>query len=484
MKTPELKSILLRFDEKELKALQKYLSAFNGAFGEEHQTKLSRLLSLLIEEDKNEEEIIDSLALNQKAFEKLKYRLRDKAFDSLTLEVNTNRSGHLPESIKSFIDAKQDYIKARLALRKGLEKEAWQFINKGIRKAKKQEIYADLLELLYLKQRYVNLRMGKAAFDKTEKEITFYEGCREAYNRAARYAELLHQKVGFNNNKEEHKAFLEGCIKEMKRDLKKTSSVFVHQKLLLFQMQYYEEQKDFKNCLKTALKNVALLSDKKLGINPQQLGVAYINSIRYQLILQQYKAAAISVQHGEGLLKSGTYAHGILQEHAFYMHYYQGQYDKASTIIVELIETASDWPYQKEKWQYLYACMLFQQKEYKAANKLLNLQYPLLEKDKEGWGAYLQLLRIQTQIERQQFDAADRNSKQLLYSLQKRQPKARLKASLSLLQKLQKNGYSFSAIHTEKEYERLASNQGWHRKENLEAEVLRFDEWLSNKKGS
>jgi hypothetical protein len=483
MKTDTLFNLINKFDDKEKKALHNYLAAFNGTFGEHHQTKLSRLFELLTEGVTDNTDIENELEVTGDAFRKLKDRLKDKAFNSLLLDVNIKRSNAFPTSFKSFIDAKQDYIKARLALSKGLDNEAWQFINKGILKAKKFEVYADLLELLYLKQRFVNLRKGKAAFDKVETEIEHFEICRTAYNKAARFAELLHQKVGFNNSKQENSRFLKSCITELKKDYKATNSPFVNQKLLLFNMQYYEEQDNFKKCAETAYATADFLKTNKRLSNNTQIGAAYLNAARYHIILQEYNKALQCTELCVSYFTANSYAHSYTQELIFHTYFYQENFTSALNTINHLLknEHFKDWSYQTEKWQYLLACTYFKLEDYKAANKILAKQFPELEKDMEGWATYLIILRIMTQIERKQFDLADASIDQLQYFLKSKQPKARLKAIALVLNNLKNEGYNFSKIKLDKQLMRLSSNKGWHTKQNMEAEIVWFDVWVNKK---
>lgn len=476
-----IKKILSAFDEKELKALQNYLAAFNGTFGENHQTKLSLLLKTLTTSDSNDKDIQHSLNVSGDSFRKLLDRLRDKAFDSLLLDININRKGVLTNDFKAFVDAKNDYTKARLCIKKGLDKEAYRFINKGILKAKKFEIYTDLLELLYLKQRFVNLRQGKAAFEKVEKEIEHYEVCRAAYNRAARFNELLHQRVGFNNSKQENQAFLSKCISTMKKDFSKTKSPFIKQKILTFQMQYFEENNDFKNCLKTALTTIDFLTKNKILSSNNQIGAAYLNASRYHIILNEYAKAKKCTDNCINYFNEKSYAYAYTKELNFYIAFYQSDYNAAYKEVKSLLKDYKDWDYQKEKWNYLLSASYFKLNDYKNTNKILNKEYPNLDKDKEGWGVYLIILKIMTEIELQQFDLADTSIDHLQYYLKSKQPKARIKAIKNYLIALRKEGYEFKKLSTDKNLEKLSSNTSWYTKQNMEAELVWFDDWVREK---
>jgi hypothetical protein len=480
MNTNSLKEIISSFDEKELKALQKYLEAFNGTFGEHHVTKLSHLLLLICDKEKTDTEIETELGVKGDAFRKLKDRLKDKAFDTLLLDVNVKRVGAFPDTFKSFIDAKQDYVKARIALSKGLENEAWKFINKGIRKSKEYEVYSDLLELLYLKQRFVNLRQGKSAFDKVEKEIAFYEKCRMAYNRSARFSELLHQRVGFNNSKQENQKFLEDCIKEMKSDYKLTNSPFVKQKILLFEMQYFEEQDKFSKCLKVSYDSIVFLKENKKFSAKNEIGAAYLNAARYHIILKEYDKASICADFCKNHFTENTYAYSYSLELSFYIKFYQKQYESGLVILNDLLTNPhyNQWEYQSEKWNYLQSCTYFQLGEYKRVNKIITKQYPELEKDNDGWGVYLKIMRVMCLIERKQYDMADASIDQLQYFLKKKQPKARIKTIEKLLVQLKNTGYNFKEVKEDKSLKKLSSDKGWYQKQNMEAELVWFDDWI------
>ncbi|MBC8464272.1 MAG: hypothetical protein H8D62_01190 [Bacteroidetes bacterium] len=213
----------------------------------------------------------------------------------------------------------------------------------------------------------------------------------------------------------------------------------------------------------------------------QQLGATCLNAARYQIILCKYTDGYKSLETCFQSFSPHTYAHSYTLELAFYLDYYQERFRQSFEVMKNLLNNlqyeGSD--YQREKWQYLQACSCFKLGDYKSANRMLAKQYPELERDKDGWAAYLQVLRIMTHVERKQFDLADSAIEQLHYFLKKKQPKARLKAIAEVLLTLKNSGYHFKELKEDKQLTRLSSNKGWHVKQNLEPEMVCFDEWVN-----
>jgi hypothetical protein len=108
---------------------------------------------------------------NKAAFQLLYYHFRNKVLESLMLEVNTNRPDYTSPIGKADIECNKMLMKARLCFSKGQSHLAISLLNTLISKGRENEIYAVIIEGLYIKKRAVNLRYGSKNSIKLQHQI-------------------------------------------------------------------------------------------------------------------------------------------------------------------------------------------------------------------------------------------------------------------------------------------------------------------------
>src|ERR1035438_95865 len=177
--TISIKSLIKGLSNEEINSVRKYLNCFDESFGNT-KTKTANLFDLLIsDENLSQQEIVNLLYTNnlsaEDAFDKLCKRLSEKIHECLLLDVNIERKDVYPDYVKASIDVRKKTMQANVIIGRGLFQDVNDFFDKIILKAKKFELYSELVEVLYLKQRYNGLRNGKVEFEKLSEDIRLSE---------------------------------------------------------------------------------------------------------------------------------------------------------------------------------------------------------------------------------------------------------------------------------------------------------------------
>ena len=174
-----LKSINNLFNtlsDNEKRILFQYLTSFTT--GAIPVPKSVLLLNLMEEGVLNEDRLCEELLIKQDALRKLAERLLNKMLETLTLELNVNRPGEYTQQGKANILVRKYILRARLLPKKGLYEIAQDVLKKAIKTAKKFELFAPLIEALYLYYQIQVMLNGDKQSYKIKLEIEKYEHLR------------------------------------------------------------------------------------------------------------------------------------------------------------------------------------------------------------------------------------------------------------------------------------------------------------------
>ncbi|TND08394.1 MAG: hypothetical protein FD123_2190 [Bacteroidetes bacterium] len=465
-----------------------FLTSFDSR-GERFNSKSVKLLDLLCSSHGNiSDHEVEFYVYGKRAtmaFSRLLIRFRDKLVESLLLDVNVKREGAYSEQFRYLFEVRKKICCAQIFVGRGLYEIALFLYDTAAETSGKYEFYEELLQVLRLKMQLAALTQGKEEFQRIMREYRKYEACQAAAFAAYCDYNLLVGETVFKGRQEDHGRFLLQSISRMRRDYQETGSANVAFYLYYLEAQHFQELHFFRHARKSLMKLAALVEKFPAVHVPYRLGNVLINLADNDLFLHQFDRAVETCSRARPLLKTGSYNEFQCMETEFYGHYYSGRYDHARMLLLELLESDNEKnaSFRHGKRQYLLACTLFMQGEYKEVHELL-AEHNEIERDREGWNVGIRILSIMNDLERALNDSAGKkieNARKHLRKLEQ-QEKLRRREQLiyEVLRELDNRSYDFKAVHQSLagHFEALRSNDGENCWQVRSPEMIIFHEWF------
>jgi len=490
----ELKRTANCLSPDELNMLRKHLLAYQNTYGNP-DTKSLKLLEILLANE-NPEETAKKLS----AFKDLKnlcYRLQSKITDVLLMDVNIHREGIYDARDKTWADINKKHIKSRILLGRGLQQEAVGLYHHIIKKARQYEWYDILVEVLYKKLLFLNLRISNLSSEKLREEIARAEEARKGVY----ISNLLYEELGlyeefkgtskFKTLYPEYQGKLKNAIAEIEKFYQQTNSVSIA--YYLNNLKIEREQLD-ENYEEAAIycRYVVEIAMNSAVCTKHQLGLAYLNLAQNYLFMGDLAACIAHAREASGYFKKGSFNYSLSQEVEFYGYFYGSQLEEAEKIMASLYAATRHEvsPYKLSKRTYLFACVYFLKGEYKTSYTLLQ-HTKEIDKDKEGWNIGIRLLAIMNQVEMENFDEAHNfivNLRQYIDALKKtRVVKKRDLLIVKVLLQLDKESFQTEKVLQKKQEELhlLDSSDADYKWRVCSSEPIKFHKWIkaiANKK--
>lgn len=492
-KLKHLKQILDTLDKRELRVLNDYLTGFDSR-GKGYKPKTLILFQLFqkYEDIEDVHRLFKKKMPSEDAMRMTIFRLKEKVGESLLLDINISHEESYDELSRVRVDVAKKKLVALIYATRGLRAETLDIYNKVIELGKKYELYNDLLEALYLKQRAIGLTQGKKEFEKLDKDIEYYEVCRTAFQRAGKIYHEIILNYGFkglsSNSDPAYEQELESKLAQLKADYKATKSGQVGYYYNLLMIEYNQVKRNIANASKYCQRLVETVQDNPSVYHRRRLGIAYLNYCQNELFNFAFDSSLEKAHEAKPCFKENSPNHSLAMELEFYAQFYNGKMDEAQQVITQLLnnEKTGQSDFRYAKWSYLLACVNFINGNYSKA--LLNLQDAhKMDKDKEGWNIGIRTLTILYAIENKQFDYADSlivNLRQFIKEALKDQAvRERDKTILDILLQLRKTAYNFTETAESKQtaLNSLSSNTPELAWQVQSPELVVFHQWFASK---
>ena len=418
---------------------------------------------------------------NKAAFQLLCYHLRNKVLESLILEVNTNRPGYTSAIGKADIECNKMLMQARLCFSKGQSQLAINLLNTIISKGKKHEIYAVIIESLYIKKAALNLRYGSKNSIQLQHQIEQYENYRDAGHQTMELQNQLQNLTAFSNTiSKEHLAF-EKKIANTEQKYKQYLTPKLEYHFLRIKMNYYQSIMHFKTSNIYCKQMQKFINTHKHMYRKITEGTILLNQVHNYTFMGNFKKALTNSESAIPFFNKGSFNYYTLQKTTFYALYYQAKYTEAYTLaeINKTLPQAQKTDFQQAQWNYWLAVCLFNKQEYKQAQILLN-EIQELKKDTEGWNFSIRVLNIACSVELEKWNLGDSQIDALRNFYYRKQGQgARTNAILKILLALG-DSYNFNEVFEKhkKELEKLKTAKGWYKWEIQTPELFLFHQWF------
>jgi len=476
-------------------ALRNYLQCFESR-KKGHKPQSVILLDLIEKYSDNEKvlSLLKKKVATEDARRMIIKRLREKMLSSLLLDINLDRDDVYDEFGQAFAKVATGRVQATLLVGRGQRSLGFHVLDRTIQLAKKFELYADLVELLRVKKRFVknfdknysdNLRVGN--------EIQNYEACRDAVHLAREYHAEIAAKYGFkglSRSKPEQAQvdFLKIRIDELNTLFDETSSASVGHYLYYLLVEYNQMQGRLKEA-EEHLNSWANMTENNPAIKKRtSLLEVYGNIATNQLWMYNYKEATVSFQKTLSFVRQRSRNHIAVVEFLYYAQFYSLRFNIAATSVQSVLEDAKMelTDFRKALFNYMLACVAFAQGELKKVPRYLMNSHDL-DKDKKGWNISSRVLAILHGIEQENFDYVDSlivNHRQFFRDgLKDAKVRQRDRLILEVLLELRKQSYNLQEVQESKQsvLTDLAKNDadtGWMPQT---PELICFHTWFDDK---
>jgi hypothetical protein len=485
-----LQLLIKGLSNEEISSVKKYLNCFDDVFGNTI-TKTANLFDLLIsEENYSLEEIIKEIypySPNVEAFDKLSKRLMEKIHECLLLDINIDRKDAYPDYVKAIINVRKKIMQSEILLGRGLTNDIDSLYDKIILKAQKFELYSELVEVLYLKQHYVGIRNGKDEYNKISDAIQLAEKCRNGVYRACSlyYDQLITSDFSASNQSDIEQ--LQESINDLKNLYSQTKSATIGYYYFLMEFELLKSKGQYMEAKAACLNLVDLIQDNPAIYQKRRLGSAFVRLSTNELYTYDFKDSALHARIAQDYFNKNTINYGIAKETEFYSHFYQGDLEKAHSLINALLkDTGSDSEFLFSKRSFLAANVSFLMKDKKSTNQFL-MDTKEINKDKEGWNIGIRILSIISQIEAGVNDPAEAQvesmRKHIERTMKQKEVRGRDIIILRILNELVNQSFDFKAVWKSRKhlFDQLASQEANHKWQIKGHELIVFHEWFKAK---
>ncbi|MEQ8624017.1 MAG: hypothetical protein RJQ00_04155 [Vicingaceae bacterium] len=371
------------------------------------------------------------------SFNKVAKKAVDYILELLVSENLMAKKYSIRDSFREQLLIKRELLKVLNLSFRGHDETVKRLLKPIVIRASKFELYNELLEALYILQEF-SLTDDPTKFDKLSREIKFYEDCRTKLFKA----KMLYRQYG---NLSISKASLESvslynskAIRDLNSDFKSTKSANIkcYYYLLKLEMSYREQ--DFVKEFKVAKELLDLLKSSPAVYSKGRISLIYTNLTNTADASCQFKLSNTLARNSiywssfEVNLNQIYSYRGLIKSLIFL-----NKNHEAINQIDKLIKNKfiDQYPYFNTYFKYLKAVSSFLLLDFNLSNKTLhNLKE--LEKDKEGWNIWIQVLRIQVYLEMQRFSESEYLIENLRKYLERNREKYQIKERLFLISKL------------------------------------------------
>ncbi len=491
-----LHKLLHSLDPQQVKVLKKYLISFSTR---DPNTKSWELAEIML---KNKDKIPTISACSIKLYnsipdgriERLKNRLYTKVLDSLLIDINTNRDIYLDEVHPIQIRLRKKMILYELLRFTPLrESVGMEMIQDIISTSRQYEFYPMLLDAMYIRKWTYGLRKGTDFLEKTNKEIAFYEKCKQYAQRAQDLNSQLSQISVFNSKADKLKLeqFLSNSIEELRLYFLETGVKSVGFFLKTFEMTYLQLNKQIKEAKDIAVSMISYMKENRTVGRKGRFGIWYDYIAEFEMELGNFDSAIEHLYKARKYFEGSAINLAINKKLEVDVYFIRGDYQRAKELATELSGTDSKvtGDFRRDMMLYYKACCHFMLEEFRDCARLLNQKFEIT-RDKLGWEVNIRFMRIMTMIEVNRPDEALAMVETVGKHIERYQQTADLnerdRLLLKLFRELAREGFAFETP-SEKVFHyllQLREADKPHSWELLTPELVPIHNWVIKKYGT
>lgn len=481
-----IRDLVKSLSEGEVRIMEKFLVSFDDVKNPESLKMLKLFRELRNSEESDEESLRNIVSPDYKpdSFSKLLLRLKDKIYDTLILDANILRKDAYSDLGQKKIQVRKLMIVAGIVHGKGKLALAMELYEKIIVTCKEFELYTELCESLRSVQYFKGLSEGLEVYQNISDQVSFYENCRNVYNKAKDYYYQLVSRIDFSGSPDTEKEQLEKNIEELEKGLLETNSSNVEYLLLYLKIHHAQLTENYEQALILNKYVVKLLQENKSLYMKRKLASAKLELAHNYCITGSFDEAIQNASEAISFFKSTSFNAMAAKELLFLCHFYNGDFGSSEMILEDLLTNkfhTSVSEFINSKRIFYKANLAFFKKNFLLTHNLLN-ECREIENDKEGWNFGIRFLSIINDIERNLYDQADSKIESLrkFISRSKNPVSERFTLAYKLLYQLSKNSFDFAKTYKQNQaiVEDLQHTHVWKIRT---AELFPIEEWFETR---
>jgi tetratricopeptide (TPR) repeat protein len=346
------------------------------------------------------------------AVAKLKSRLFQYILEILSSDKMLSKEQLFDPADKQIIRIRKKMLQYRVIYRKKNKTDITvlsHLLSEIIKEAKEHEQYDILTEALYFKKNMLLIRKGFSEVKQIEKQIELYTYAYKAVLKANDYYfELItNQDLLKQRKPDEIKGLLKEAIIEIENYIKITDSASIKYICKLLQLDELIRENKHETCIDTCLDILNILNNYKHLYRMERIGFVYDNISLCQVYKKDFNNAILSVEKAQQYYSPDSFSYMISKQQEFIACFYGSAYNRAYSIILELLKLPiiNAGEFRHDKYLFFEASTLFKLGNYRSAINICN-QALEISKDKGRWDIGIRYLQVMCFVELLQYDQA------------------------------------------------------------------------------
>ena len=421
------------------------------------------------------------------SFNKLIRRTIERVQESLIVDVNIRRKGSYSDIFRVKFFLRKQLMQAQILMGRGLSLRSLELYSSILRNAKKFELYDVVLEALYYKQLIQTNSVGSKYFEDIEREIEYYEDCRQFLRSSQKLrAKLTSQGIVKSQSLASLNDF-EERIEQLVKYFEQTKSSNIQSIYYLLKMDLERAKgnsvhlliKEFIVLLETS---PAIYSKVRISYMNNELAVALLNELRF--VEAKNSLEGFDKQDGSFALIDVI----IIITH-FKIIILLGELGGIASIVgrLEVRGVFEKFKLQSSIIVYYQSVSKFLQRDYSDSLQLLQSKNEI-EKDKEGWNVWIRIMRLLCSIEMLKLNLIDYDIESFRKYLERTskqfEVRERDKLVLRVLMDLDRSSYDFklTSKEVEADLQKLKSTDKKYAWNPDSPELILFHDWFECKR--
>lgn len=422
------------------------------------------------------------------SFNKLIRRTTERIQESLIIDVNISRKNSYPDLFKTKFNLNKMLSQAQIIAGRGLIVRSESIFVNIIRRAKKFELYNELLEALYFKQTLSYSMHGMKAYEDSKEEIAFYENCR----RLLIDSKAIQRELEYNLDRKSNKGKIDDSVKDkmavlyVNYESTRSSNILSYYYIMKLEVENIEN-KHFQ-VDNTIDKFIDLIKESPPLYSKNRISIMYKLLSESKLKQLDFDSALAAINNSvEWVGVEGVVYISIITK-KIQVFILTALFTEAINKLNSLKESKvlATLKFENSIVLYLESIAHFGLKEFKKAQIALSSKTEI-EKDKEGWNVWIRIMRLLCSIEMLKLNMIDYDiesfRKYLERTSKQYEVRERDKLVLKVLLELDKNDYNFSltAVVAADELEKLKSTDKKYAWNPDSPELILFHDWFNAK---
>lgn len=452
--------------------------------------KRDRLLNMIINKEVTEDENALFILYGDKsfsAFSQLKTRLREDIMSVLLMQDPTSKYTAL--CAQAAFDCRRAFVQGELLLGRGVYGEALAQLTRAAKLACKYELYAEQLQIDDLMRNHLALKQGAKSFNELSRSISTALDNMAALERI-KYKHYLITTPGLMETGKDYSAKGLQLLNEMEEDLEKTSSARMKFYYNLAALEFYSQTRNYDKALAHGITLLDLVENDPVVNSRANIAGVNMGIASVMLNLERNKEAVKHATQSLQLFKQGMFNELTSLHSMFFAYFRDHESEKAREVLDQAMRhkhlKGNTW--MIAQWNFINAAFEFSNGNYNESLKILKKDATLTkEKGAWQWGYYMLEIMIAIELTGgdewvdQKIEGLKKLTNKNIGKIEHENP--RCVHITGVLVSLRNHGYDFYQLSLREKplLKSLADGKLDYHWDPTGAEMIRVDEWISNK---